>query len=70
MRGPGFTKTVGLELAQAGNITCNAVCPGYVLTDLVQNQLADTARARNMPVVCAANPHRCEVLCTISATYA
>lgn len=27
----GFTRTVGLELARA-NITCNAICPGYVLT--------------------------------------
>jgi NAD(P)-dependent dehydrogenase (short-subunit alcohol dehydrogenase family) len=27
----GFTKTVALELAQK-NITCNAICPGYVLT--------------------------------------
>jgi NAD(P)-dependent dehydrogenase (short-subunit alcohol dehydrogenase family) len=27
----GFTKTVGLELARK-NITCNAICPGYVLT--------------------------------------
>lgn len=27
----GFTKTVALEMAQK-NITCNAICPGYVLT--------------------------------------
>lgn len=27
----GFTKTVALELAQK-NVTCNAICPGYVLT--------------------------------------
>ena len=26
----GLTKTVGLELAQKGNITCNAICPGWV----------------------------------------
>jgi NAD(P)-dependent dehydrogenase (short-subunit alcohol dehydrogenase family) len=30
----GFTKTVALELAQK-NITCNAICPGYVLTGMV-----------------------------------
>lgn len=30
----GFTKTVALELAQK-NITCNAICPGYVLTGRV-----------------------------------
>jgi NAD(P)-dependent dehydrogenase (short-subunit alcohol dehydrogenase family) len=26
------------------NITANAICPGYVLTDLVKNQIQDTAR--------------------------
>eukprot|EP00891_Asterochloris_glomerata_P009061 jgi/Astpho2/9061/fgenesh1_pm.00133_%23_42_t len=45
----GLTKTVGLELAQKGNITCNAICPGYVLTDLIKNQLEDTAKARGIP---------------------
>ena len=45
----GLTKTVALEVAQEG-ITCNAICPGYVLTPLVENQLADTAKARNMTV--------------------
>lgn len=44
----GFTKTVALELAQK-NITCNAICPGYVLTDLVKNQLEATAKARGIP---------------------
>lgn len=43
----GLTKTLGLELAEQ-NITCNAVCPGYVLTPLVENQIKDTAKARNM----------------------
>lgn len=42
----GFTKTIALELAEH-NITCNAICPGYVLTPLVKNQIADTARARH-----------------------
>ena len=43
----GFTKTVALELAEFG-ITCNAICPGYVETPLVQNQIADTAKARGI----------------------
>ena len=47
----GFTKTVGLEVAQKGNITCNCICPGYVLTDLIKNQLKDTAKARGIPEV-------------------
>ncbi len=43
----GFTKTIGLEVAQ-DNITCNAICPGYVRTPLVENQIADTAKARGI----------------------
>lgn len=43
----GLTKSVALELAEH-NITVNAVCPGYVKTPLVENQIADTAKARNM----------------------
>src|SRR6056297_3477609 len=39
----GMTKTVGLETAKEP-ITCNAVCPGYVLTPLVEAQIPDTAR--------------------------
>ena len=42
---------MGLELAQKGNITCNAICPGYVLTDLIHKQLKDTAKARGIPEV-------------------
>ena len=43
----GLTKTVALELAEK-NITCNAICPGYVKTPLVLNQVADTARVRGI----------------------
>lgn len=43
----GFTKTIALEVAEK-NITVNAICPGYVKTPLVENQIADTAKARGM----------------------
>jgi 3-hydroxybutyrate dehydrogenase len=43
----GFTKSVALEVAQ-NNITVNAICPGYVKTPLVENQIADTAKARGI----------------------
>ena len=43
----GLTKTVALEVAQAG-ITCNAICPGYVKTPLVEAQIVDQARARGI----------------------
>jgi 3-hydroxybutyrate dehydrogenase len=43
----GFTKTVALEVAEQ-NITVNAICPGYVLTPLVQKQIPDTAKARGI----------------------
>jgi len=43
----GLTKVVALETAQH-NITCNAICPGYVKTPLVEKQIPDTAKARNM----------------------
>jgi 3-hydroxybutyrate dehydrogenase len=43
----GLTKTVALELAQHG-ITVNAICPGYVLTPLVERQIPDTAKARGI----------------------
>jgi 3-hydroxybutyrate dehydrogenase len=38
----GLTKVAGIELANDG-ITCNAICPGWVLTPLVQKQLDDRA---------------------------
>ena len=43
----GLTKTVALEVAQSG-ITVNAICPGYVLTPLVEKQIPDTAKARGI----------------------
>ena len=43
----GLTKTVALEVADKG-ITCNAICPGYVLTPLVEKQIPDTAKARGI----------------------
>jgi len=43
----GLTKTVALEVAEQ-NITVNAICPGYVLTPLVESQIPDTARARGI----------------------
>lgn len=43
----GLTKTVALEVAQA-NITVNAICPGYVKTPLVVNQIAATAKTRGI----------------------
>lgn len=43
----GLTKTVALEVAEFG-ITCNAICPGYVLTPLVEKQIPDTAKARGI----------------------
>ena len=45
----GLTKTVALEVAELG-ITANAVCPGYVLTPLVEHQIPDTAKARGISV--------------------
>jgi 3-hydroxybutyrate dehydrogenase len=60
----GLTKTVALESAEAG-ITCNAICPGYVWTPLVENQIEDTAKARGISrdevirdVLLAAQPNK------------
>jgi 3-hydroxybutyrate dehydrogenase len=44
----GLTKTVALETAQEP-ITCNAICPGYVWTPLVEKQIGDQAAAHNLP---------------------
>jgi 3-hydroxybutyrate dehydrogenase len=43
----GLTKTVALELATFG-VTCNCISPGYVWTPLVEKQIPDTMKARNM----------------------
>jgi 3-hydroxybutyrate dehydrogenase len=43
----GLTKTVALEVATFG-VTCNCISPGYVWTPLVEKQIPDTMKARNM----------------------
>ncbi len=43
----GLTKVVALEGARF-NVRCNAICPGYVLTPLVEGQIPDTMKARNL----------------------
>lgn len=44
----GMTKSVALEVA-TDNITVNAICPGYVLTPLVEGQIRDQAKVHNIP---------------------
>lgn len=60
----GLTKTLALEGAEH-NITVNAICPGYVWTPLVENQIDDTAKARGISreevirdVLLAAQPNK------------
>lgn len=43
----GLSKTVALETAE-DPITCNAICPGYVLTPLVEKQIPDTMKEYGM----------------------
>ncbi len=45
----GLTKSIGLETAGTG-VTCNAVCPGWVLTPLVQAQIEARAARENISV--------------------
>jgi 3-hydroxybutyrate dehydrogenase len=45
----GLTKVAALETARTG-ITCNAICPGWVLTPLVQKQIDARAAKENIPV--------------------
>jgi 3-hydroxybutyrate dehydrogenase len=44
----GLTKAVALETATTG-ITCNAICPGWVLTPLVQKQIDERAARERIP---------------------
>jgi len=44
----GLTKVVALETATTG-VTCNAICPGWVLTPLVQKQIDDRAARESIP---------------------
>ena len=60
----GLTKTIALEGAEH-NVTCNAICPGYVWTPLVESQIEDTAKARGISrdevihdVLLAAQPNK------------
>ena len=45
----GLTKVTAIEAANQG-ITCNAICPGWVLTPLVQQQIEARARTQGIPV--------------------
>lgn len=60
----GLTKAVALEVAEL-NITCNAICPGYVHTLLVEGQIGEQAKAHNLPraeivknIILAAQPNK------------
>ncbi len=44
----GLTRVTALEAAEHG-VTCNAICPSYVRTALVEKQIADQARIHNIP---------------------
>src|SRR5262245_60717652 len=45
----GLTKGVALETANDG-ITCNAICPGWVLTELIKQQIETRAKANNQSI--------------------
>ncbi len=50
----GFTKAVAVEVAESG-VRCNAICPGFVLTPLVQKQIDDLAKQHGITAVAAKN---------------
>lgn len=61
----GLTKSVALEIAEEHNLTCNAICPGYVRTPLVDKQITGQAKAHNMSeedvirdIILAAQPNK------------
>jgi 3-hydroxybutyrate dehydrogenase len=44
----GLTKVVALETAETAGVTCNAICPGYVWTPLVDQQIEGQAKAHGL----------------------
>lgn len=44
----GLTRVTAIEAAEFG-VTCNAICPSYVRTPLVEKQISDQARIHNLP---------------------
>ena len=46
----GLTKVTALETAE-DPITCNSLCPGFVLTELIQDQIEVVAKSKNIPIV-------------------
>lgn len=60
----GLTKVIALETAEDG-ITCNAICPGYALTPLVEKQIDEQAASHGIPrqtvirdIMLAAQPNK------------
>src|SRR4051812_23748176 len=44
----GFTKSLALEVAEQG-VTANSICPGYVMTPIVEKQIDDQAKVHGVP---------------------
>lgn len=44
----GLTKSIAIEVAETG-VTCNAVCPGMVMTPIIEMQVADQAKVTGLP---------------------
>ncbi len=59
----GLTRAVALEVATSG-LTCNAICPGYVKTALVERQMTDLAEARGLSEEAVA----CDVILAVQPT--